>query len=789
MLQKITIRTNILTNFLVVVGLIALSLFGLQYYFSHQMALTATHKTFKQITEKVTIHFQNSDQLAKEMLYHTELYPGITDPVNEQLPLGNVRRYAHNMRNNSSIYAIYVGHENGDFFEVVNMQSSPDLYTIYKAPKLCRWLVIKIYESAQGRIRSFDYLDAEFTVLSSRSEASDFRADLRPWYTQALQADKAVRSDPYLFSNLGQKGITFSKTIGDGRAVLAVDFTLTKLNALLKQQLFAPTSRIYMFGRDGSAIASSLDGATEVNEALSRAVEARETENLFSFDQDGEEVFAMVIRLSKELGSDTYLGFTVEADVMLKPYIEKIFYSLAAALLVTLLSIPMVLFTTARIVKPIRKLMLENEKIKKRRFDEVSPVKSNIIELSELSDSLVSMSESIRAYQEAQKELMESFIRLIADAIDAKSPYTGGHCRRVPAIATMLVQAAEEAEEGSFKDFSFNSREEWEEFEMGAWLHDCGKITTPEYVVDKASKLETIYNRIHEIRTRFEVLWRDIEIAGFERLINGEEESSVRVWREQEHMALLDDFAFIAEANIGGEFMSEEKRERVHAIAKRSWLRHFDDRAGLSDDELIRYKGIERRPLPATEQLLSDRHEHLVERVDFDEAAYKKQGFKLEVPEFLYNYGEIYNLCIEKGTLSEEERFKINEHVIMSIKMLEQLPYPEHMRRIPEYAGTHHETMIGDGYPRRLTKEELSVPARIMAIADIFEALTASDRPYKKGKTLSEAVRIMGLMVKEGHIDGELFTLFLRSGIHTRYAREHLKPEQVDEVDIEQYLH
>jgi hypothetical protein len=323
---------------------------------------------------------------------------------------------------------------------------------------------------------------------------------------------------------------------------------------------------------------------------------------------------------------------------------------------------------------------------------------------------------------------------------------------------------------------------------MGAWLHDCGKITTPEYVVDKATKLETIYNRIHEIRTRFEVIWRDIEIEYYERLIKGEDQETLQAWKEQQHRALMDDFAFIAESNVGGEFMSEEKKERIRSIAKRTWVRHFNDRSGLSDNELMRYEGVEKRPVPAVEQLLNDRLEHLVERVDFDEEAYRKQGFKLEVPQFLYNYGEIYNLCVEKGTLTDEERFKINEHVIMSIKMLEQLPYPEHMTRIPEYAGTHHETMIGTGYPRRLTKDDLSVPAGIMAIADIFEALTASDRPYKKGKTLSEAIRIMSFMKKDEHIDAEIFELFLRSGIYEEYAKHYLKPEQIDEVDIEAYL-
>ncbi len=788
MFRNITIRTNILTNFLIVVGLVAASLLGLQYYYSQKMALDATHKTFYQISEKITLHIQDSDQLSKEMLYHTELYPGIADTISEKLPLETISRYAHNMQHNNNIYAIYVGHANGDFFEVVNMHSSTELHKVFKAPKNTRWMVIKIYNASQGRIRSFDYLDETLALISSRNEPSGYVANVRPWFTQATQSDKAIRSDPYLFRNLGQKGITFSKMISDTGAVLAIDFTLPKLNALLQRQSFAPTSKIYMFGRDGSIIASSISDEEQVDEPLNNALKEGKTDRIFSYDEDGKQIFAMVTALSTELGANTYLGFSVHADVMLRPYLEKILYSFGAALFVLLLSIPMIFFTTSRIVKPIRELMVQNEKIKARHFDEVGPVKSNIIELIELSDSLVSMSESIRAYQEAQKELMDSFIKLIADAIDAKSPYTGGHCKRVPVIAVMLAKAADRMKEGTFKGFKFGSDEEWEEFEMGAWLHDCGKITTPEYVVDKATKLETIYNRIHEIRTRFEVIWRDIEIEYYERLIKGEDQETLQAWKEQQHRALMDDFAFIAESNVGGESMSEEKKERIRSIAKRTWVRHFNDRSGLSDNELMRYEGVEKRPVPAVEQLLNDRLEHLVERVDFDEEAYRKQGFKLEVPQFLYNYGEIYNLCVEKGTLTDEERFKINEHVIMSIKMLEQLPYPEHMTRIPEYAGTHHETMIGTGYPRRLTKDDLSVPARIMAIADIFEALTASDRPYKKGKTLSEAIRIMSFMKKDEHIDAEIFELFLRSGIYEEYAKHYLKPEQIDEVDIEAYL-
>jgi len=301
-------------------------------------------------------------------------------------------------------------------------------------------------------------------------------------------------------------------------------------------------------------------------------------------------------------------------------------------------------------------------------------------------------------------------------------------------------------------------------------------------------KLETIYNRIHEIRTRFEVVWRDIEIEACERCLGGEEMGAVTLWKNEEQGRLREEFAFVAECNIGGEYMSSQKQEHLKQIAGRRWVRHLSDRLGLSDAELLRYEGSEEMPLPASEALLDNRPEHKIKRVDFDQEAYAGHGFKLEVPEYLYDLGEIYNLCIEKGTLSPEERFKIQEHVIMTIKMLELLPYPDNMKRIPEYAGTHHETLIGTGYPRGLSAAELSIPARIMVIADIFEALSASDRPYKKGKTLSEALKIMNQMRKDQHIDAELFELFLRSDVYVKYALEYLRPEQIDEVDIKALL-
>ena len=790
MRNRISIRINILTNFIILIGLIAASLLGLEYYFSHKLAISAAHQNFTQTAQRITQYIQGRDTLTKNMLNLTELYPELTRSPMAENHSHTIRRLTLSMERSENIYAMYVGHPNGDFFEVINMSVSSHLHKHFQAPEKTRWTIIKVYDSPEGRIRQFDYLDNNRQLLSSRSESSDFFANQRPWFIQASQSDQAIRTDAYLFSNLQQKGITFAKVIKGTDAVLAIDFSLAKLNLFFQQLVVDTDHDVQMLGTDGSIIASSnkQDADDKFNAFVSKVIKDGQMGDIIRYDDQTKDKFLMLNILSREQGNDTYIGISSDAETILDPYLKQVYYSIAIALIFLLFTIPFIFFMTSRITKPIKALMVQNNKIKERHFSEVSPIDSNISELMDLSSSLVSMSQSIQAYQKAQEELMDSFIRLIADAIDAKSSYTGGHCQRVPEIAVILAKAASESDDEAFKDFKLESDDAWREFQIGAWLHDCGKVTTPEYVVDKSTKLETIYNRIHEIRTRFEVIWRDIEIESYQRLSQDEDPEVVAQWKRETQQLLQDDFKFVAESNIGGEFLSEDKKQRLRTIAQRTWTRHFDNCLGLSDAELLRYQGIEESSVPAIEQLLSDKPEHIIERHNFDEEAYREQGFKLEVPEYLYNYGELYNLLVEKGTLTDEERFKINEHVIMTIKMLDELPYPEHMKQIPEYAGTHHETMNGTGYPRQLHKSELSIPARIMAIADIFEALTACDRPYKKGKKLSEALQIMGFMNKDQHIDSELFELFLRSGIYKEYADKYLNENQIDEVDIEQLL-
>ncbi len=333
----------------------------------------------------------------------------------------------------------------------------------------------------------------------------------------------------------------------------------------------------------------------------------------------------------------------------------------------------------------------------------------------------------------AQKQLFHAFVRVISAAIDAKSAYTGGHCQRVPVLTEMLTRAATEQTQGPFAGFTLTD-DEWFELQVAAWLHDCGKVTTPEYVVDKSTKLETIHDRIHEVKARFAALRHAAERDFWRAVAEGGDRDALQARLDRRLAKLDDDRRFVEEINLGGEFMAPDKIERLAAVAAERWV----DAEGRE------------RPL-----------------LDDDEVA---------------------NLSVARGTLTDAERQIINDHIVMTIRMLEQLPFPEDLRRVVEYAGGHHEKMDGTGYPNGLTREQMAIPTRAMAIADIFEALTAADRPYKKAKTLSETIRIMSFMKKDNHIDPDLFDLFLTSGVYRDYAARFLAPEQIDAVDVAAYV-
>lgn len=341
----------------------------------------------------------------------------------------------------------------------------------------------------------------------------------------------------------------------------------------------------------------------------------------------------------------------------------------------------------------------------------------------ELVESLASQAATALSKQrliEDQRLLFESFIKLIAEAIDEKSPHTGGHCRRVPQLTLMLADAAVGEKIGLAKRFTMSDEDRYE-LKIAGWLHDCGKVTTPDHVVEKSTKLEKPIDRIELVKTRFAALAAQI------RLTAGQ---NSQVELDQ----LKDDLDFILQANQGAEYMPEQAQQRVHQIAQRTWL-DFDGQL---------------------QPLLSD--------------------------------DEVENLTVSRGTLTDEEREIINHHIVATVRMLEALPYPKHLKRVPEFAGGHHERMDGNGYPKGLKREQMSVQARVMGIADVFEALTARDRPYKKGMKLSQSLGILAKMCANGHVDPDLFAVFVKKKVYLDYANLFLKKYQIDAVDENEVL-
>lgn len=366
----------------------------------------------------------------------------------------------------------------------------------------------------------------------------------------------------------------------------------------------------------------------------------------------------------------------------------------------------------------------------------IDPVTKEIIGFDALSqriaEALAAQAATVLTQQQLiidLENMFESLVKLIAEAIDQKSPYTGGHCRRVPELTSMLAEAAHDTDHGYLQDFRLNETDRYE-LTIAGWLHDCGKIISPEHVIDKATKLETIFDRIHLLETRVEILKRDQEIACLkQQLADQQDHKAPSPELEQTfraNIAGLDDaLAFIRACNTGGEAMSDQDIARLHSLQKLSWSLNNIDTPFLSDEE-------------------------------------------------------IYNLSIFRGTLTAEERKIINNHISVTISMLETIKFPKHLKNVVEYAGGHHERIDGKGYPKGLGREQMSIPARAMAIADIFEALTAKDRPYKLGKKLSEALFILKKMKEDRHIDPDLYDAFIEKKVYKKYAEKFLDDSQID---------
>jgi HD-GYP domain-containing protein (c-di-GMP phosphodiesterase class II)/ABC-type amino acid transport substrate-binding protein len=1039
-----TIRLTVVTVFIIATTLTAGVATGLQYYFGQSMAKKAASDLYASASSSIAAELRSVATINANIIDLLADNPGLSNPEKQAMQLDIFTRI---LRKNPLYYGVYLGREDGSFFEVINLDTSDKARRVLSALPTDRWVIITVQQGKNSTLRKYRYLDEKLVERVSRSEQTDFTVTSRPWYTNAMASDSVQSTDTYLFAQLGVPGRTISRRVTDTNTVVAIDMTLSAIAEFLSEHQISKHSDVYLYSGDGQITASSLEhqfaqpklpvpqlvlteeekqfvaslptltvsnelnwppfdytqsgqpqgysidiirmiaqmtgiqvrfingyswpeltgkfqsgevdllhsvvltgdnahwglagksyaalpyslvtrensaaltdltqlngkslaipagwsiiplvrsrfpnvGIIEANSTLQAielvmageadaaldneiilryiirhyfldgleyhsnvdlgngevpdqlhilvsenqprlralldkaitAIGVKQHEYLsetwLDFETKESSATSGVVpsRLLVEIAAkpelhgklfetpvrnQTYLAYSAPTaapdkhplyvgilsplDTVIDPFLDKVKLSILITVAFLLLLLPLSWIFANPIVYPIRQLATENDKVRRREYDEVTRIRSSVKELDELSESMVNMVASIQAHELAQRKLMDSFIQLIAQAIDDKSPYTGGHCERVPELALMLADHASHSELPAFRDFHLDTDDEWREYRIAAWLHDCGKITVPEHIVDKGSKLETIYNRIHEVRMRFEVLWRDAKINYWERLSKSpEEQETLAAELEAAQQQLRNDFSFVAECNVGGEFFDEEKQARLHHIAQITWQRHFDNRIGLSPVEELQTPPGE-PVLPATEPLLSDKPEHIIERTRSTDYP-PEFGINMDVPEHLYNQGELYNLSIARGTLTSEDRFKINEHMISTIKMLESLPFPEELKNVPRYASTHHETMRGSGYPRRLPGEQLSIPERILAVADVFEALTASDRPYKKAKPVSVAVDILHMMVLDKHLDKDCFELFIRDKVYLQYAQQFLSPGQIDEVYTAKYF-
>jgi HD-GYP domain-containing protein (c-di-GMP phosphodiesterase class II) len=813
---------------LVVIIIVSLTILFLwiSHHESKAAAIHMADQLFSEINEKILERYENTLESVIVLAESAAHMPSMASlPTENGISHPGLDLMIRALSFYQYLFSCYIGYNEGSFIQIVAVRDKPKLRRLFAAPVGTFYVLRTISSNTSGKMRQhWHFLNRKRHIIGRGADLdSDYDPRVRPWYIRAQKEKTAFYTQPYIFSSTKVPGVTCAEKLAKGNGVFGADITLDRFSKSLLQQKVSDNNLLFLFDRSGRIIAHPTTTPVKIgtDDTLSFLTGKEFDDPRIRFIiADFINKSRRMLNRTKEIKIDglAYLVKSRELKATLK--FNQILASIAPvsdftghirrmqqriflfSYLVLLVALPITLFSSHKISESLEKLAKESEKIQKRDFSESETFDSRIREIHSLIQASALMKRKIRDLIEQQRKLFDDFTKLIAGAIDAKSPYTGNHCARVPKVAKLLAVAADKSTEKPFADFKMDTKDKQLEFEVAAWLHDCGKITTPEYVADKATKLETIYNRIHEIRMRFEVLLRDEKIRAYRKLLAGDaDKASIKAEFKNRQRQIIADFAFVAQCNIGSESMADKKIERLKQIAAKTWVRYLDDRLGISDNE-AKLKNRKPKPvLPVIEHVLSDKPEHIIPWPNNSKPAHKRRrinehiplnnnlfSFKMIPNKNQYNLGELYNLSVRKGTLTSEERFRINEHIIQTIKMLKSLPFPNYLEKVPEFAGAHHETMIGTGYPRGVKKKDMSIPARIMAIADIFEALTAADRPYKRPKTLSEALNIMSTMRNDQHIDADLFDLFLKSGAYQKYALDYLAPEQIDIVDISQFL-
>jgi len=767
---------------LIILSVVVVALLITQYFFSHKMVVDFVTKKFIYLANQSSIIVKEKEKQSKEIISILSNTPIVNNKKSFEAKETMLKLFSTPMKYNNNIFAIYISYLDSKYFEVINIGHSKFIAKMFKAPKEAQWIVVQLFRDTKIQSKATEishFYDKDLHYLFSLPKTTDYNPYKRPWHQEALNGKgKIVRGSPYMYYRLQKMGITYSKLLSDNKSIIAMDITLDELSESLRQLKFSTGIDMYMF-ENNKLIASTESIKEKIDTKLLTALKHNTTE-VQSYHKDGNSYFFRAVSISPQIK----LVFKADKSKMMRPYLQSIYAEIIVIFLLLVFLVPLIRKLSKGFIEPIEMLMAENNKVKKRKFNEVIPIESRINELNLFSASLVDMAQSIKKYEEKQEKLLDAFIHLIANMIDTKSHYTGEHCKKIPILTKMMLDKINKKQTGPFKDFCIQDKEILKGIEWSSWLHDCGKLLIPNDIIDKATKLETIYNRIHEIRTRFEVLLRDAQIKYLKSIIDGVSQKKAYEEFENTKKQLQNDFKFIAHLNTGNTRVTDKDCQRLQQISTITWERNFSKLLGLSWQEKEQLNDQEEQ-VPVTEYLLSDAKEHKIPRNESDFKLYQKENIKMQIPDLLYNKGELYNLCIPIGTITKEEKFKIQEHAVHTLKILRELPWSDKLKDIVEDAANHHEHIDGTGYPRSLQGEELSIPARIMVIADIFEAITATDRPYKKSNTLSQTLMIIAKMAKAKKIDSNVFKLFIEEKIYLEYAKVYMKEEQIDLENID----
>jgi len=398
---KQTIRTNIVTIFLVLIAIVSFSLLSSQYYFNNKLAVESADKTFTLITKNLTQHLTQNNHRIEKLLESNFKNKTIFEEIAFDSNHSSLDDLTKILNTYKGIHALYFANKNGSLYEIINMKNAQKLFRLYKAPKETKWTnIIRI----NGKSK-YSFLDENRDLISSYTVEKKYNSTQRTWYKDAIYSKKLIMTEPYLFANLDENGITYALELEQKGTVLAIDYTLEMFNYFLQLQKFDESSEIFLFNKEGYKVASSDEDFKDIVK-IHPQLEKSFFENkrgIIKYNQNDRDYFSSYYTIES---SDLFLGIEVDTYNLLKPYIDNTKYSFSISFLLLLLSIPIIFMAVKSIVKPIEALIEENEKIKNREFTKVAAVKTNIIEFIELSDSLVSMSHSINEYQKSQEALL-----------------------------------------------------------------------------------------------------------------------------------------------------------------------------------------------------------------------------------------------------------------------------------------------------------------------------------------------------------------------------------------------